>query len=626
MKKNKKLMITLGVVGIIFLVIGVTYGFWKLVIEQPIDNQIRSKCFHLEFLEEKDTNIQLKQAYPISDEDGKKLVPYQFTIKNECSEKAKYTIRLEVSNDTNFDGKYLKVLLNSGKVTKLNELTETAPKLDNMKTSYILEEMVINGGEEKTYELRIWIDGGVSPDNQEVMNKMFSGKIHVEGDYDVDYTEELLHGADPVLKEGLIPVTIENENGKNIVRKADTKQPWYSYQEKQWANAIILENKEETYKDGEEIPESNIESYFVWIPRYRYKIFDNGMYNELSSSVEKAEQEIEIIFEDKTTQLSKGSKEGDWLTHPAFTAFDVNGLWVGKFETGYKGANETADAEKNIEAIDKVEIKPNVYSWRGIQVANAHLNSYGYKREYDSHMMKNTEWGAVAYLSHSAYGNPNEIRYNNNSDYKTGYAGVHNPTIGYTGTSISCTTTPEACNEYGTTSDITRPWNDVETLGFASTTGNVTGIYDMSGGVWEYVMGVVSSKDGNLVSGFNTNQNSNFNGILTSTNEVLSGHENFPESKYYDIYAYGEVEENFSRRILGDATGEMGPFENEMYNSKEHRINSWYGDEAYYIYSKIPWVERGSVSYLGTQAGIFAFTFGHGSAHNATGFRIVLAI
>ena len=27
-----------------------------------------------------------------------------------------------------------------------------------------------------------------------------------------------------------------------------------------------------------------------------------------------------------------------------------------------------------------------------------------YQRELDSHMMKNTEWGAVAYLSHSIYG------------------------------------------------------------------------------------------------------------------------------------------------------------------------------------------------------------------------------
>ena len=81
------------------------------------------------------------------------------------------------------------------------------------------------------------------------------------------------------------------------------------------------------------------------------------------------------------------------MTHPAFLAFDTDnnitkGMWVGKFETGYKDAKSISEAEKNEADSSKVIIKPNVYSWRDIQIANMHLSSYNYKREYDLHMMK----------------------------------------------------------------------------------------------------------------------------------------------------------------------------------------------------------------------------------------------
>ena len=68
--------------------------------------------------------------------------------------------------------------------------------------------------------------------------------------------------------------------------------------------------------------------------------------------------------------------------------------------------------------------------WRDINLANAHLNSYNYQRELDSHLLKNTEWGAVAYLSHSAYGISASIRINNHSDNITGYAATDEPTCG----------------------------------------------------------------------------------------------------------------------------------------------------------------------------------------------------
>ena len=74
------------------------------------------------------------------------------------------------------------------------------------------------------------------------------------------YTENILNGADPVLKEGLIPVTIDN-NG--VVKKASLGWKWYDYETKRWANAVILNDETDKYYDGDIIPEEAIESYFV---------------------------------------------------------------------------------------------------------------------------------------------------------------------------------------------------------------------------------------------------------------------------------------------------------------------------------------------------------------------------
>src|SRR5574344_1184111 len=149
------------------------------------------------------------------------------------------------------------------------------------------------------------------------------------------YEEAILNGADPVYSGKLIPVVI-NDNG--TVKKADITTDWYSYQNKKWANAVVL-NVEDNFNVGDILYNGGsidyIQSYFVWIPRYRYKLWNTG------TAIKKAHS-IDIIFENKDTSVSNGSNNGEWLTHPAFTNFNTNGIWVGKFETGYKGATSTA--------------------------------------------------------------------------------------------------------------------------------------------------------------------------------------------------------------------------------------------------------------------------------------------
>ncbi len=501
------------------------------------------------------------------------------------------------------------------------------------------------------------------------------------------YKEGILNEAIPDLMNGrLVPVVIlANESPSDVnyvggskggkVEKADitdTNDPWYSYTNKKWANAVILKNgKTDTYKVGDEILESDIESYFVWIPRYSYQLQNSeDIFNSYSGATLLGNfTNVANVYEEmkKTNQVGNkakdngfyiefGSKEKDtrtegYIIHPAFTAFDSNGFWAGKFETGYNQNNDgsvmppnadswsTSDAQQNTIDSTKVIIKPNVYSWRGIQIANAFYTSYEYKRELESHMMKNTEWGAVAYLTNSQYGrcdssnkNCSEVRINNNSNYITGYSAKEEPLVGAPVYNSTDSTTLNQDGENGFN------YNN-HTSQESSTTGNYTGIYDMSGGAWEYVMGVMQGKDDNSktpASGPNSINNSGFkgpysscieNGGLDNCNEDIqntTGRE-WPSSKYYDLYDYKTSEENYNRGILGDATKEMGPFYRVSYNNATARpIGSYNADFARFINSGAPWFERGVTYTDGTNAGITAFSYYTGVALNSNTFRIIL--
>ena len=402
--------------------------------------------------------------------------------------------------------------------------------------------------------------------------------------------------AEPVLKDGLIPVKISSDG---TVIYADTTKKWYNYCDKVWANAVIL-NDGVSYNVGDTIQESDIQSYFVWVPKYKYKLWN-------VDTASKKVHEIDIVFDTKDTTdisgvsckttMTSGStgncKNGEYMTHPAFISMGANGFWVGKFETGYKGATNTSAAQVNANDTSKVIVKPNVYSWRNITIYNAFLTSYNYKHNLDSHMMKNTEWGAVAYLSHSKYGINKELNINNNSSYKTGYSALP---------STSQQTYP---GTYGDGNTYNNAYNT--SIGYLSTTaGNISGVYDMSGGAHEYVAGYMSGQVG--ASGFSATTIANY------------------DSKYFDVYSLSSAMTSYQYRILGDATGEMGPFKNYKdgdSNSRWH--NSWYGDTSDFIDSSSPYFFRGGFFGNGLLASQFYFSRDTGGANSNRSFRIVLS-
>ena len=297
------------------------------------------------------------------------------------------------------------------------------------------------------------------------------------------------------------------------------------------------------------------------------------------------------------------------MTHPAFLAFNTTGLWVGKFETGYDEATSTTAAQVNSVDTSKIIIKPNVYSWRSITVGNMFKNSYDYQRNLDSHMMKNTEWGAVTYLQHSKYGSQTIVRINNNSTYITGYAATVEPTLGYAGGTSTAGNRVEATN-LGKDGTYTVNYLNPDSV-IASTTNNYSGIYDMSGGAWEFLMGYTT---GASTIGGSSGITSLYPNFFNDSNYL----------KYYDKYT-STTNTQYNNRILGDATGEIGPFGSETNDAYGKYKSSWYKGFARFVEKSFCWVSRGGGWDYGTTSGIFAFASDTGNTFTHISYRIVLA-
>ena len=156
---------------------------------------------------------------------------------------------------------------------------------------------------------------------------------------------------------------------------------------------------------GTTVNEDDILAYYVWIPRYKYVLFNTEF--AVTSPIE-----IQIEFQSVEDEIFQGTENGQYLTHPAFwwdnnsndareDGEELAGIWVGKFET--TGTD------------DYPTIKPNVlpivgrYSNTWFEIQNkfssiTYLTDTGSSMS-DSHIIKNMDWGAVAYLTQSKYGN-----------------------------------------------------------------------------------------------------------------------------------------------------------------------------------------------------------------------------
>ena len=359
---------------------------------------------------------------------------------------------------------------------------------------------------------------------------------------------------------------------------------WYDYSKQNWANAQSA--------DG---------SMWVWIPRYEYKI-------------DSTNKKITVNF----VKIGDTTTDGFTL-HPAFMNDsnngynnggwdkDLSGFWVAKYAAGYQNATAGEDT-KTVQYSDlkyttvnssytsnflTAEIttntnlsypvfKANTYAYNIISAGDAWLLSqeidtasmYGLSN-VDSHMVKNSEWGAIAYLTHSQYGvkgnstNMNEVTINsknlNNSIY------VNNVTSGtkanvYAVTSYGNSDTPNDKN--------------------ASSTKNMTGVFDLNGCVWERVAGYYQGGSAST---------STWHSAMASSSTTTS-------TKYLTLYT--------TNNKKGDATNETA---------------GWNSDYSIFVSSSNPVFACGGYFNYGDAAGVFAYSAAAGGPSYSNGFRVCLA-
>ncbi len=199
-KKRNILVLTVLLIGII-AIIGVSYALWSLNLTQTGKNDIASSCFNITFTDK--NNISLQKAYPILDEDGKKLTPYEFTITNTCDSYASFNVNLEILNTTTLtNNDAVKVMISSKtgateaeiNTNLLSSYKTTTKILDNAQIAFNLTTGYLNAKESKTYTLRLWLDENVDMNTKGVQNAKFGSKVVVTASY-----IEPLEGAKDVL-------------------------------------------------------------------------------------------------------------------------------------------------------------------------------------------------------------------------------------------------------------------------------------------------------------------------------------------------------------------------------------------------------------------------------------------
>ena len=480
----------------------------------------------------------------------------------------------------------------------------------------------------------------------------------------------------PELAQGMSPIkfTDPTDSAKgSVVETTSDDTEWYDYEAKKWANART--------EDG---------SMWVWIPRFAYRVnsssqtFDvvfligtTDTYYDESGNIQTAKR---CTSEDEVVDTSTG-----YTVHPAFTDEtsinyrnggwdkEITGIWVAKFEAGYASGNNDAEVVASsvnytedeawvpaIESGNTVDsycpsrnyldgeyghtttaikypvFQPVTYTMNYITNSDAYNiskalsengNPYGFNGATDSHLMKNSEWGAVAYLSKSSYGlGSTDITVNNinlNNSTESVYA-VTGCTIGSTEESEK-ETTIEAIN--GTTANTASggvyTWDQL-TGTTASTTGTIYGIYDLSGGAWERTTGYVANQNSNL-SIYGRSIAYDGNNLKTISSKYTTV---YPHNNSYDNTDISDTDENLSTAsdnnwtanilIYGDAIRET--------STAGTGSNSWYSDYSHFPGLYNPFFVRGGSYYNDTDAGLFFFGRNSGRSTCNTGFRAVVVI
>jgi len=188
--KNKKVTIAIiSVIALVLVIIGITYAYWLVTETQERENIITTGCLDIT-LNGEANEIKLQNQFPMTDEDGLKLTPYEFTIINNCNTEVDYQINLESFDTVDLE----EISKNALKVAIYKEGTEASSVTPALLSSYAETDTMVenaisankllidtlgakgSNNESSSYNLLIWIDKD-APISE--MKKSFTSKISV---------------------------------------------------------------------------------------------------------------------------------------------------------------------------------------------------------------------------------------------------------------------------------------------------------------------------------------------------------------------------------------------------------------------------------------------------------------
>ena len=218
--------------------------------------------------------------------------------------------------------------------------------------------------------------------------------------YKLSFTksEDTSNANAPVLASNMIPVYYDAT--AKVWKKADTSNKkiesrWYNYGEHIWANAVtVTSTNRTTYlnaKVGTEIPMTDINTMWVWIPRFNAVTPSN--YNGGTKALPNA---IDVTF------VKPNETAIDAFT---FGTKQLSGFWYAKFELSHStlasssNSNNLGCTNEACSNANGIIIKPSVKSLRYNSVSNFFFasrsmeqpnNSFGFvSSEVDTHISKN---------------------------------------------------------------------------------------------------------------------------------------------------------------------------------------------------------------------------------------------
>lgn len=452
------------------------------------------------------TEVEVSNLEPISDslvsyDSSDNVIRVEFSLRGVLEDNKEDLIYDVMLSDINIDCSLLNEYTkwNLYKNEKLLYKGNFSPKFDgnvltdNMKLTEIQQDLPKYNEGYDNYVLIIWISESCDDltnclivNQSDIVNSIMDMKIFIALSSGEKVLYERVPKNDatcvnkPILYDKMIPVYYSDGAWK-IANKSnsDINNLWYDYEKSIWANSVVVNtDKYDNSIVGTVISNDDVLGYYVWIPRFKYKLWNNG--SDITDSYDAYSKGIDIVFESGVNSSGEvkcisGKCIGNsdkYLTHPAF-ANNLRGFWISKYEISEDNRFiPNVVAMKNASLDEYTGIINNLASVYGIDNIN-------------SHIINNLEWGATSYLSHSKYG--------------------------------LCI--DNECKSIGMNKSYISEANKQDT-----TTGNVYGVYDMSGASSEYVVGDISL--GSALSEVRTSENETwYNGlyVLSDREYALRG-------------------------------------------------------------------------------------------------------